>query len=296
MSSSFLTVSSTRLVTGIFSSLLSVLQNTGVFIWDLGLTLFNAFAPLRPANRVVLDGYPGAGGVWPQYIPPREGDSRSCCPALNAMANHGILPRDGRNISFRQMNSAIRKMYNFSPTFCFYVPDYAARMLNKSYWTDTFDLEDLSAHNCIEHDASLTRKDTYHSFDQSKPDVRLIRELLACGTGSGGNLTIADLSRILGKRRAESKKTNGQYSQSVVHKLFGSSNSSTLLTIFGGRVQDLAPILLEERIPDGWQPRIRRPWGLTLTEFQLTVLPVEFGIKEEVEDAFRLSKEGKKNV
>ena len=41
-------------------------------------------------------------------------------------------------------------------------------------------------------------------------------------------------------------------------------------------------MLLEERIPDGWQPRIRNPGGLTLTTFQFTVLPVELGVKEEV--------------
>ena len=31
-------------------------------------------------------------------------------------------------------------------------------MLNKSYSKDTFDLEQLSLHNGIEHDASLTRE------------------------------------------------------------------------------------------------------------------------------------------
>ena len=30
-------------------------------------------------------------------------------------------------------------------------------MLNKSYYKDTFDLEELDLHNDIEHDASLTR-------------------------------------------------------------------------------------------------------------------------------------------
>ena len=33
-----------------------------------------------------------------RYEPPRPTDSRSPCPALNVLANHGYLPRDGKNI------------------------------------------------------------------------------------------------------------------------------------------------------------------------------------------------------
>lgn len=65
-------------------------------------------------------------------------------------------------------------------------------------------------------------------------------------------------------------------------------SASTLLTICGGRVKDLYPMLLEERIPDGWQPRVRNPGGLTLTTFQFTVLPVELGVREEVRETLEL--------
>jgi hypothetical protein len=68
----------------------------------------------------------------------------------------GILPRDGRNISFKELNRTVRATFNFAPTFCFFVPNYAADMLNKKYSKDTFDLADLNLHNGIEHDASLT--------------------------------------------------------------------------------------------------------------------------------------------
>ena len=72
----------------------------------------------------------------------------------------GILPRDGKNISFKELNAKIRTTYNFAPTFCFFVPNKAANFLNKNYGKDTFDLADLDLHNGpgIEHDASLTRK------------------------------------------------------------------------------------------------------------------------------------------
>ncbi|KAI0725072.1 Cloroperoxidase [Fomitopsis betulina] len=288
MAPSQVVIAASRIAVGLIYAILNLILPICLTLWDLSLTLWNLVAPLRPADRVVPQGRPGANGLWPEYIAPTEKDSRSCCPFLNAMANHGILPRDGRNISFRDLNTRCHETFNFSPTFSFYVPHYAATMLERNYWTDTFDLADLSAHNCIEHDASLCREDTYHNADQSKPSARLIEELLESASGPDGTLTKGDVSRMLSKRRAESKRTNGQYSQAMIHKIFGASNASTLLTICGGRVKDLYPMLLEERIPDGWQPRVRNPGGLTLTTFQFTVLPVELGVREEVRETLEL--------
>ena len=54
-----------------------------------------------------------------------------------------------------------------------------------------------------------------------------------------------------------------------------------MLTIFGGRVKDLESILVDERIPDGWESRILKPYGLTVASFNTVVLPVEFGINEK---------------
>jgi hypothetical protein len=49
-----------------------------------------------------------------------------------------------------------------------------------------------------------------------------------------------------------------------------------MLTIFGGRVNDLKTILTEERIPEGWQSRILSRKGLTMMAFNTTVIPVEY--------------------
>jgi hypothetical protein len=147
-----------------------------VLIWDIYLTLINLVAPNRRPGCVIPKGHPGAGGKWPEYMAPKEGDSRSPCPALNAMANHGeslyvmtngtfiythfwigILPRDGKNISFKELNRATSATYNFGETFCFTVSNFSAGMLGKSYERGTCNLADLNVHNGIEHDASLTR-------------------------------------------------------------------------------------------------------------------------------------------
>lgn len=43
-----------------------------------------------------------------QYQAPRPNDSRSPCPALNALANHGYLPRDGKNIPPNVLQRALQ--------------------------------------------------------------------------------------------------------------------------------------------------------------------------------------------
>jgi len=207
---------------------------------------------------------------------------------LNALANHGILPHDGRNISFRDLNTKVRQTFNFAPSFCFFVPKFAADFLNRSYWSDSFDLAELNLHsaNAIEHDASLTRQDTALVPDQGKPDLRLVDDMLkeATGTMPDGSpkLTIPDLSRALTRRRIDARKTNKDYSENFFHNMFGSSNSSTMLTIFGGSIADLTPMLTNEQFPEQWEPRITDRWGLTIAKFNGTVIPVERGVKKEI--------------
>jgi hypothetical protein len=198
------------------------------------------------------------------------------------MANHGLLPRDGRNIGFKDMGTAIRATYNFAPTFCCFVPLFSAQMLHKSYSKDTFDLAELSLHNGIEHDASLTRQDVAHQPDQAKPHLPFVKALLASATGKNPDgsavLTLADLSRYSAIRRADAKAANDQFSLSLFHKVFGSANSSTLLKMWGGQIKDLEPLLIEERLPCGWETKVRSRMGLTMGAFNKTVIQVEYGI------------------
>ncbi|EJD01868.1 chloroperoxidase-like protein [Fomitiporia mediterranea MF3/22] len=275
----FVTNALARIFGGIAGFFAGIGSNIFVFTWDFALFLLNLVSFKRKIGEVTLKGDIGYGGKWPMYIPPTETDSRSACPALNAMANHGILPHDGRNISYKEMSIAIRKMYNFAPSFCYFVPKYMAELLTRDHTRDTINLSDISVHNGIEHDASLTRHDVYHQPDQSKPALDIIDDLLASATGPDNTLTPHDLSVVSTRRRRQARATNSTFTLSTFHKLFGSSNSSTLLTIFGGRVSDLEIVLKEERIPDGWESRVRDPWGLTFATFNNTVFRVELGIE-----------------
>jgi Peroxidase, family 2 len=212
---------------GILNKITGFFINIFVFSWDFSLFILNILTPTLKLGRVVPLSAPGHNLNWPEYVPPKEGDSRSACPMLNAMANHGILPHDGKSISFRELNTKIRHTYNFASTFCFVVPKMAADSLNRSYWSGRFDLAELSLHNAIEHDASLTRQDTALVPDQGKPDLKLVHDLLNEATGKmpdgSPRLTVSDLSRALSKRRVDARKTNKDYTENLFHNFAGSS-------------------------------------------------------------------------
>lgn len=214
---------------GIIGKVGGGMVDLSVMAWDAVIALMNLVTPKLKEGEVVPRGVPGHRGCWPEYIPPKAGDSRSACPMLNAMANHGILPHDGKNITFRELNETVRQTFNFAASFCFFVPNFSARFLERSYASDRFDLADLSLHaeNAIEHDASLTRQDVALEPDQGKPDLGLVKDLLDEATGKSADgspiLTTSDLARALSKRRADARRTNPKYTESFFHNMFGSA-------------------------------------------------------------------------
>lgn len=74
-----------------------------------------------------------------------------------------------------------------------------------------------------------TGRDTALQPDQSKPDPDLVNYVLTEATGKDEEglpkLTVGDLIRISTHRRAESRETNGQFTQSFFHKFLGSSST-----------------------------------------------------------------------
>jgi hypothetical protein len=53
-----------------------------------------------------------------------------------------------------------------------------------------------------------------------------------------------------------------------------------MLLFFGGNVDDLRIFLTEERIPEGWENKVRSKKGLTIMSFNTLVNKVEFSIDE----------------
>lgn len=191
--------------------------------------------------------------------------SRSPCPGLNALANHGILKSSGENLSFHRIASNISRTYNLSPAL-------SIQLLSAAYPLFTsrglIDLDSLSTHGLIEHDASLLRPDVNGSTkdDQHKPNQELIekhfpkpqvkktkipndensRETLLVNSedqdkrkGEAKKLKHSDLSMLLKLRRQECRATNPSFHENFLFRFFGSGNCALLMEVFGG---DLAEI------------------------------------------------------
>ncbi|KZP27906.1 Cloroperoxidase [Athelia psychrophila] len=86
----------------------------------------------------------------------KSGDSRAPCPALNSLANHGFLPRNGKNLGFFQIVGALREVYNLSIPFAVLLTIVGILFCGHGL---QLDLSDLAVHNKIEHDASFAHGD-----------------------------------------------------------------------------------------------------------------------------------------
>lgn len=70
---------------GVLGKLTDTLVDLSVIAWDNGIAILNLLTPKLKPGQVVPEGCPGHNGRWPEYVPPKDGDSRSACPMLNAM-------------------------------------------------------------------------------------------------------------------------------------------------------------------------------------------------------------------
>ncbi|KAM0259209.1 hypothetical protein ACHAQJ_003414 [Trichoderma viride] len=105
----------------------------------LGIPIFN---PLDPR--------------FDDWQPAGLDDSRGPCPALNSLANHGFLPRSGKNITVIDLVRGTFEGLGLSPEAAVVA---GTGDLIKSYTLGSFDLHELSNHGFIDHDCSLSRRD-----------------------------------------------------------------------------------------------------------------------------------------
>jgi len=114
------------------------------------------------------------------YCPPQKGDLRSVCPALNTMANHGYIPRDGRNLTFSVLYRGLKACYGLTSSLSAFLVIGGFIAIGRSpvripYLSNLFhiknpdgsisrggvvDLHLIGLHERVEHDASLVHLNT----------------------------------------------------------------------------------------------------------------------------------------
>ncbi|KIK41958.1 hypothetical protein CY34DRAFT_84406 [Suillus luteus UH-Slu-Lm8-n1] len=192
------------------------------------------------------------------FIPATQGDRRSPCPALNALANHGYLPRNGQNIGLWHLISAVQEVYNLSFILAAVLALAGVLFCGRAF---RLDLDALALHNKIEHDASLVHADALGQ--QRAPievDPKLLKSFLSHADPQRG-MSLYDLAQVRISREAQLARP-----LDLVHSQIGAAEAALcwlLLKQDSGRIPSstLLQWYGEERLPDNWA-RPRRVIGL----------------------------------
>ncbi|KAG2742093.1 Cloroperoxidase [Suillus brevipes Sb2] len=195
-------------------------------------------------------------GKTHDFCPRQAGDVRSPCPALNALANHGYLPRDGKNIGVWDLVRGLRDGYHLSTVLACILSFGAVFMLGQYR---CLSLSDLARHNLIEHNASLVHKDDLNGAEYAP--TRVDKKLLAALCAEGGKvipdrMTLEDAARIRVKREVACGKLDRLHGEVArgeiviaIGVLGGKDAAKTGVTISA-----LQEWMGHERLPTGWKP------------------------------------------
>ncbi|GJJ12612.1 hypothetical protein Clacol_006855 [Clathrus columnatus] len=191
------------------------------------------------------------------YRRPTGSDIRGPCPALNTLANHGYLPRDGKNITAKDLLKALEhpQTYNLTSPLARVLVYGGLLLLRQNGKTPkSISLYDIALHGRIEHNASVVHRNTPHGeiYAPIDVDLRLLEHFL-----EDDFMTIERIA----KRRVElevASPINGLHSEiargewSLVLGIFGKTNK--------GRINsDILNVWLQEnRFVKGWQPSHRQ--------------------------------------
>ncbi|KAK7996584.1 hypothetical protein PG989_004624 [Apiospora arundinis] len=94
---------------------------------------------------------------------------------MNALANHGYLPHDGRDIERDTLLDALEEAVNFDRPLSDFFFQGALETVPVANAT-RLSLHHLSKHNAIEHDGSLSRPDAFFSTHQDVFDPTVFAE------------------------------------------------------------------------------------------------------------------------
>ncbi|KAK8137878.1 Cloroperoxidase [Apiospora sp. TS-2023a] len=166
-----------------------------------------------------------------EWSPPGPGDVRGPCPGLNTLANHGFLPRDGLDIDADTVSSALTKSLNAEPLLAnlFFA---GAITTNPAPNATTFSLSDLTRHNILEHDGSLSRQDAHYG----RPD--LLSPTVFAETLSHFPDPVVNLTQAARARRARietSNRTNPEFALSPIANRNSLLETAIYLIVFGDR-------------------------------------------------------------
>jgi hypothetical protein len=174
-------------------------------------------------------------------------------------------PRSGKGISKQVLVDGLLKVFNLDYDLATKLVNGAFDMFHKDH---QIDLDELSEHGFIEHDASLVHRDT-NIGNNSVVDKQLLNQLI--GLTDGHQLTLGNLHDIRKLREKQCSLENKGYTFGLKEQATAYGEASLLLLTMGNGTWK-APIpwvksfLGDERIPDDYV-RPKDPIGLGTVAF-----------------------------
>lgn len=165
---------------------------------------------------------------------------RSPCPCINALANHGILPHNGKGITKEAAITALKSAVNLgsSTATVFAVGGVGA---NPDHSAHTFDLNHVDKHNFIEHDVSLTRGDIAFgsNCDFSPETWKGVWDIYCSEVPQGGDKVTsyesaskARYQRVLSSKAAH-EKAGKEFHYGIKEVILSYGETALLLSVLG---------------------------------------------------------------
>lgn len=214
------------------------------------------------------------------YTPAPPGALRTPCPVLNALANHGHIPRDGRDMTADQLSAAFRYL-GFGPDTTSFLVGGAFKVhaddpiagsgtsrlglrdadeMN-SEGTPVLNLDQIGRPHAVEHDVSITRQDReLGNCTVLRP--QLLRNFLEC-PANGRAFTTSDLGDFRKRRYDQQKRDNAHLDFDPAKHQLACGEIGAFQGIFGEGLSYSIPMAYvkamfeDDRLPieEGWRPR-----------------------------------------
>ncbi|KAI4207663.1 MAG: hypothetical protein LQ348_000511 [Seirophora lacunosa] len=179
------------------------------------------------------------GHPWQHPLPT---DRRSPCPGVNALANHGYLPRNGRNISLEQFIAGITEGYNYDINFTTFAVDVYQNFTTTGY-NNTLNLNDLEHH--------ATNLSVLLPPPQFPASTTAASAAMTAAHFQNDTISISDAARARKDRFAAAKAVNPEFTPSILSSL---GETALFLKTMQGQDKETKTeyvkiLFREERIP-----------------------------------------------
>ncbi|KAE9366611.1 Cloroperoxidase [Stipitochalara longipes BDJ] len=199
---------------------------------------------------------------WSKWEPAGEGDVRSPCPMINALANHHILPHSGHGITKEAAITALTTSLNLSSGVATVFASVAVTA-NPDKSEHFFDLDHVNKHGLIEHDVSLSRNDFLlgdnHTFNK-EIFAAVMENYDGQETTSFESVSKARYGRLLAAKKAH-EEAGKEFQYGIKEFVLSYGESALFLGLLGDPKEGKIPVeylrilFEEERVPfkEGWR-------------------------------------------